>query len=514
MMRPLSAGLVLLLASAVLAQVPLTSVYSTPDVPSEEVLRRLNLKKGWARYVPMAGRRDGFLTIQVAGKDLLAQTRSGLIVRMDAETGRIYWRQRVGRPYKGGHGVAFNSRSVYAINATDLFSLSRTTGEQRWRYKLPGGTSALPIADDRHLYLSTAAGRIYSYYLPSTDVPGPSTSDEGDERETDPQPAVRWSVLTTVSLELPPLVTRTRVLVPSPSGEIRLFEKVVTDTDGGSREESLALRGKIDVPAGQFGDVAYVGSSDGSLYALEIETGKLAWRYTAGTPVKRQPMPTSEDVYVTMDRYGLVRVSRIDVLDPVSRRTLEAGQKVWRNRDADRFVAANPKFVYASDHSGRLLVLDRKRGTKLSTLDARQFRFPIANTMTDRIYLAANDGLIVCLHDRDYPRPFNHRILEEQADPLKKKLSTLVTHKGGKAIALREMIKDLEKAHNLKIRVVEAAFKARRIDNVMAVEVKHPAVVNRPLEAVLALVFKQAGAIFEVFDDSIIVVPAPIRDKE
>src|SRR4051812_28156288 len=85
-MKILSAGLLTLLAGTVaLAQIPPSTPYSTPEVPSDAVLRRLNLQKAWARHVPMEGRRDGFVSIQHAGRDLLILTRSGLVLRMGAE---------------------------------------------------------------------------------------------------------------------------------------------------------------------------------------------------------------------------------------------------------------------------------------------------------------------------------------------------------------------------------------------------------------------------------------------
>ena len=85
------------------------------------------------------------------------------------------------------------------------------------------------------------------------------------------------------------------------------------------------------------------------------------------------------------------------------------------NPDADRFLAANPKFVYAADRSGRLLVLDRARGHKLSGYDTHFFHVPVINEVTDRIYLAANSGLIVCLHDKDYATPYRQRRAEEES---------------------------------------------------------------------------------------------------
>jgi hypothetical protein len=92
------------------------------------------------------------------------------------------------------------------------------------------------------------------------------------------------------------------------------------------------------------------------------------------------------------------------------------GELVWRNARADRFLAANPKFVYALDPQGRLMVIDQARGKELTTLDTRDFVIPIRNDRTDRLYLTANNGLIVCLHDRDYRKPMEMRKAEEKPE--------------------------------------------------------------------------------------------------
>src|SRR5207248_5536007 len=111
-----------------------------------------------------------------------------------------------------------------------------------------------------------------------------------------------------------------------------------------------------------------------------------------------------EDVYVAIDRAGLYRVRRSN------------GAEVWRNDDAARFLSANKKFVYAADRHGRLLVLDRARGTTLSTYDGtRDFVFPVQNDLTDRLYLAAHNGLIICLHDRDAETPLAMKTVKVRA---------------------------------------------------------------------------------------------------
>jgi hypothetical protein len=109
--------------------------------------------------------------------------------------------------------------------------------------------------------------------------------------------------------------------------------------------------------------------------------------------VRLKPEVTDKDVFVVAERRGLFRVDRV------------RGKERWFNREARRFLAVNKKFVYAFDRHGRLLVLDYKRGTKLGTLNTRDFVFPVSNEFTDRLFLASHNGLLVCLRDRGQKEP-------------------------------------------------------------------------------------------------------------
>src|SRR5256885_14792322 len=61
-------------------------LHTRPQVPSAEALERLNLVIGWQAYIPVENQKDGIYTVQVLEKELLIQTRSGLILNLDAET--------------------------------------------------------------------------------------------------------------------------------------------------------------------------------------------------------------------------------------------------------------------------------------------------------------------------------------------------------------------------------------------------------------------------------------------
>jgi hypothetical protein len=51
------------------------------------------------------------------------------------------------------------------------------------------------------------------------------------------------------------------------------------------------------------------------------------------------------------------------------------------------------------------MVIDAVRGSTLSSFDVSAFTVPITNEVNDRLYLAANSGLLLCIHDRTRVKP-------------------------------------------------------------------------------------------------------------
>jgi outer membrane protein assembly factor BamB len=525
MHKLLAAGLgVLLMAAAASGQRP-SAIYSDPALPSAEALRRLNLTLAWYRYVPSLGRRDGLLTVQLAGPDMLVQTRSGQVVRLDAETGSVRWRARVGNLYQSFRALSYNNRSVFVINGNYLYALSRDDGSFQFRSRLPAGVSAAPVVGDLALYLSTSTGRLYTFSLPVTEALAATfTADTGgtystlrEIRETGrggaigPQPRLFWDEQTDLRLEFPPVQSIDAVLCVSPNGKAVAYAKVPREDSVGTVElYRFQTEGSVGAPPGSFGGEAYIGSRDANVYALDISSGRLRWRYTAGTGITRRPASLNEDVYVTSEGEGLIRLDR------------STGEARWRvpdgralregNREADRFLAANDKFVYATDASGRLLVLDRKRGVKLSWLDTRDYRFPVPNEVTDRLYLAANNGLIVCLRDRDQPLIRHRRLEETLSDAVRKQLATVVTEKRTKQDPLRLVIDLLGKKYNLKLVVVERAFKDVGVEGVLDKLVEIPD-FKGPLGELLQRVLNQVNGTYDIAGDTVVVIPGKAPAK-
>src|SRR6185312_2319506 len=94
----------------------------------------------------------------------------------------------------------------------------------------------------------------------------------------------------------------------------------------------------------------------------------------------------------------------------------DTGDLVWRtDPTADLLLAVNQEFAYVRDRQGRLLIYDVRRATDplrhfsvpLTGYNFPEFNVPVVNTVSDRLFLAADNGLVVCLRDAStkYVRP-------------------------------------------------------------------------------------------------------------
>jgi hypothetical protein len=150
----------------------------------------------------------------------------------------------------------------------------------------------------------------------------------------------------------------------------------------------------------------------------------MAWKANVGGPVNRPLMITESEVFVTGERVGLWRLERA------------TGEPTWnipRGKDTigyisegARVLAVGPRVVYATDLANRLLLLDRQTGLRLGLLDTSAWVVPVMNNQTDRLYLAANDGSLVCLRDRDMKTPFKHLPDDRKLEIKSKNLKQLV----------------------------------------------------------------------------------------
>lgn len=431
-----ASAVLLLLGTSGSAQEDRSRLYTRPQVPPDGALHRLNLQLAWRAFVPSGGARDGIASVQVLDDMVLVQMRSGLLTALDPEDGHTKWRTHVGLPYRPSMAPGSNARSVFVFSGARLFSLDRRTGAAQWDFDPPSYPSAAPAADNDQIYQTNAAGRLNVFAIPKATPEGtrpdaelvprpaaPASASPGENYSRSGQAAASLGPLSQLgtgrpAFQAPPVqplmlwdyrvegsrLDQTPVLYGSvlaaadSNGVFFILEKATRQ-----QRFSLSLGSEVAAPIGQHGPVAYVAARNFNLYALDIQAAQILWRFTSDRPIRRKPVATDEEVYVAPENGGLYRIDRL------------TGKDTWRNLNVQQFLAENKAFIYALDPNGRLVLLDRMHGNVLASIDTRDFVVPVVNELTDRLYLAANDGLVVCLHDRDYPRPWRVKAVEEKA---------------------------------------------------------------------------------------------------
>ncbi len=369
-------------------------IYSRPPLPPPGLLDRLNLDLAWRTAIPMDGRRDGFYSVQVFEDVIIAQTHSGTAVAINTADGSTRWRVRIGIPYRVVQLVGLTPQSVLAYGGMELFALDRNTGAVQYQVTPAGVPTAPPAGDAERIYLPIGGGRLDVFELPGA-ARGPraeSGAAAAAGAAVPGGPTYTWSFPATAPIEHAPFTTSRTVIVLDANGAVTALLKHTAEVDYRLQTETGP-----SAPAAQLGDTGYWATKDWQVHALDLPSGRISWRYRAAGPVLRRLLVTDEDIYIPAERAGLARLRR------------DTGELLWRNPDVDRFLAQNRKLVYALDPHYNLLVLDRARGTVLTAVNVRDFVVPVRNDYTDRLFLASNDGLIVCLHDRGYPRPLRWR---------------------------------------------------------------------------------------------------------
>jgi outer membrane protein assembly factor BamB len=409
---------VLVAAAVVVGQENLARLYSHPLTPPDEALERLHLKVAWRTYIPTDGRRDGLLSVQILSDQILVQTRSGVLVALNPADGSAQWRAAFGLPYRALAPAAINASSVFVYSGVRLYSLDRKTGQFQWEMTPPNGPSAAPVANDKQLFLTLNTGLLDVYELPRvsqarTPIAPPGAAASAEPMSPSPAPPLApdapegptgnhlplslFGYRPGGRLERAPLAAEDKVMIVDTTGAVEgVYQQ------GPTVQYRVELESPVTAPMAQYGNLAYVATLNQHLTALNILNGGVEWQFLAAGPARARPAVTEEDVYVSTLGAGVHRLNR------------QNGQEIWRNAEAGQFLAANKTLVYARDiDQARLLIIDRLRGTTLTRFPIRDFVFPISNDVTDRLFLAANDGTLLCLHDQAYPTPLSWQRTED-----------------------------------------------------------------------------------------------------
>ncbi len=377
-------ALILLATTSASAQV----VRST--VMPETTAVRHGLHRAWAGHVHIDRVRDEIVGATVCEGGLFVLSNRGTLDALDAESGLGLWSTRCGNVRYPSVGPAANHKYVAFVNGSTLYVVRRTDGELVCEKRLQHVATTSPALRGERVFAALFNGTLVSY--------------EVKEGRRAP-----WIYKSPGMFEAPPVVTASSVAWATDRG--MLFSGT---PDGLGVRFQFRTGGSIESPIASANNRLYVASATGYVYAVEELTGRMAWRFSAGSPVTHQPVAMGSSVFVFPDEGGVFCLSE------------STGRERWYSPRASKFLAASPvrgeranprgkpkketrseeiARIYVSDKMGQTHVLDAATGATLDRIDTTAWSWKFTNLATDRIYIGTTSGMIQCLHELDLEKP-------------------------------------------------------------------------------------------------------------
>jgi outer membrane protein assembly factor BamB len=363
-------------------------------LPDEDELARYGLTRAWWNRAVMDPGQDKVTNISADELGVYVQSTSGVVSAFDAETGRLMWAHLIGAPNRASYPMVSNDSTLFMTAGMKLYAIDKASGEVLWDIHLPHHPSTSPDVDEEHAYVGTVDGSVYAFNLARV-------QDLYDRRML-PQftdLTLTWRYQTPSEIISSPVSNGEVVVFASFSGQLY---SVVAENCTLNFQFETEGRAPIRVPFGRSDQTIFVASDDARVFALDMTSGNRKWSFTAGEPVREQPRVVGASVFVVPDGRGMH-----------SLRTTTGFQN-WRQPRATKFLAATPDLVYASDRLDNLLLVNREDGVVTAVLPYRHLPVRVQNERTDRLYMANEAGLVVCVREASREQPLWHMFPERQ----------------------------------------------------------------------------------------------------
>ncbi len=271
---PVRIGLIIALASLLpgCGAIPWLSSEKDPNPPTainKKLPQQVNISTLWkTRIGKGTDARQLRLVPAVANGKLYAADPSGKIVALSPRDGRTLWERKTDFQFSGGPDVRGETLVLGTTNG-ELLALSTRNGAQQWRAQLGSEILSVPRIIGDLVVVHTIDDSVYGIELA-----------DGAERWRFSYPAP----VLTLHGSSTPVAAGDGIIVGFAGGKLvflepeqgaPLWETTVTPPRGRSELDRIA---DIDADPVVVGDIAYVGTYNGDLAAVDVVTGSILWR--------------------------------------------------------------------------------------------------------------------------------------------------------------------------------------------------------------------------------------------
>jgi outer membrane protein assembly factor BamB len=283
---------------------------------------------------------------------------------LDAADGSFKWKFATDGGIPGTASIdADENLVVFGSEDRTLYAVDIRTGKISWSFQSGAPIRASVAVDHGHVFFGSDDGKLYAVRLTSG--------------------RLAWKFEGSAPIRCKPALTGERIIVGLENGEV-----LGLDLSGVVKWRFKAKRGVLSTPVVQE-EIAYFGSLDWHVYAVDTQSGWGIWRYRTGNAIVSSPTIFGRHMYIgSADNY-------LYALD-ISRNGAEA----WKYKTEGQ-VVSSPAYsngaVYFGSADGYVYSLDAKKGLLRWKYQTDGPISSSASVIENVIYIGSTDHYVYAL---------------------------------------------------------------------------------------------------------------------
>ena len=362
------------------------------QLPTRKLLDRYNLEQLWTTRAVINPSRDRVSNLVLDEETVYVQTQNGYITAFDSQSGAQRWAQLLARVDTPQFPLISNSETVLVNAGMSMFAVDKWTGGELWSINLPEQVSTSPAMDEERVFLATGSGSVYAFELKKVlELYRQNRLPEWGFQ------ARLWRHSTSKPIRFSPI---------SYDGQITFASETKTIYSVNAADDSLVFQMEmpenVTSPMVRSDGKLYVATGDQRLYCFDAQRGTTLWVFIARSSISHAPVVINNRCFVSPNDGSLHCLNT------------ETGVALWEQKGATRMLAETENYIVSQDKQDNILLLspnEDQSGVRIvARLPLRDFTIRVENELTDRIYLAAPSGLVICLKEKGvgFPKFFKN----------------------------------------------------------------------------------------------------------